>query len=62
MCDIIEFSLFQNALLRKAVQYQFPMSQIIQYRRKISGISVDQVRSSFILNEMEKEKKTVMVR
>lgn len=49
---IIEFGLLEYTFLRQAVQYQFAVTQVIQNRRKVSWITIDEIRTSFILKKV----------
>ncbi len=48
--NIIKLSLFQNALLLQiALDYQLPMSQIVQNGRKVSRIAINQKSTVLVL-------------
>ena len=46
MSDVVEFSLFQNTLLAYLlVHHQFAVSEVVQDRSEVVGVSVDHVRT-----------------
>jgi hypothetical protein len=63
LLNVVEFGFFQNALFDQILfQYQFAMSQIIQYRRKVLWVSIDEKRTRLVLQVIKQINSSAKIR
>lgn len=55
--DVVELGLLEDALLRQVLVYhELAVAQVIQNRTEVRWVSVNKVRSSFVLHNRERQK------